>query len=112
LTYQDKTAYEEKVANLVSDYYELSKDLGESAKGLGLPQRDINPILAKTVKSEEGSGKNRICNDLLFKQFTIRIERSPDTDDISNKWCDFSSGTISNLLEKGVQDALTTLEKL
>lgn len=116
LTYQDKTPYEEKVANLVSDYYKLSKELLELAKSKGVPQRDINAILSKKAKSKERSGDNRTYNDLLFKQFNIekvvRIERSPDIDDISNKWCDFSSGTISKLLQKGVHDALTTLKKL
>ena len=77
---------------------------------------DLDAILSKKAKSKERSGENRTYNDLLFKQFNIkkvvRIERSPDTDDISNKWCDFSSCTISNLLQKGVQDALTTLQKL
>jgi hypothetical protein len=51
----------------------------------------------------------------LDKRFDItklvRIERSGDSDDISNKWCDFSSGTISKLLERGINDALDTLAK-
>ena len=41
----------------------------------------------------------------------IRIERSADKDDIANKWCDFSLGTISNLFNQGIQDALKTLAR-
>ena len=41
----------------------------------------------------------------------IRIERSADEDDIANKWCDFSLGTISKLFEQGTLDALKTLAK-
>jgi len=115
LTYQDKTPYEEKVANLVSDYYSLSRDLLELAKGKGIPQKNLDPILSKIGKSKDRAGGNRTFKDLLFNQFNIekviRIERSPDTDDISNKWCDFSSATISHLLERGERDALNTIGK-
>ena len=41
----------------------------------------------------------------------VRIERSADIDDISNKWADFSSGTISKLLKQGIDDALNSLTK-
>ena len=29
----------------------------------------------------------------------------------TNKWCDFSLGSISNLFDQGIQDALKTLAK-
>jgi NTE family protein len=119
LTYQNKTEYEERVANIVSDYYNLANLLIGLAKNKGATERDIDAILDKDAKSTHRTGKDygerRKYRNLLDKRFDIgkliRIERSGDEDDISNKWCDFSSGTISNLLKQGVEDALNTLVK-
>ena len=53
--------------------------------------------------------------DLVNKKFditkVIRIERSVDKDDIANKWCDFSLGTITQLFNQGTKDALKTLAR-
>jgi hypothetical protein len=119
LTYQDKTEYEERVANIVSDYYNLVNSLIGLAKSKGATDIDIDAILDKDAKSTHRTGKDygktRKYRNLLDKRFDItklvRIERSGDSDDISNKWCDFSSGTISKLLEQGIDDALNTLVK-
>jgi predicted acylesterase/phospholipase RssA len=114
-TYQDKTPYDEKVANIVSDYHDLSKSLIDLAKHIGIPQGDIETILNRQAKSSHRTGEKRIYHDLLDKRFDItklvRIERSVDKDDISNKWADFSSGTISKLLKQGIDDALNSLTK-
>jgi hypothetical protein len=60
------------------------------------------------------TGERRTYHDLLDKRFeitkVIRIERSVDKDDIANKWCDFSLGTISDLFNQGIKDALKTLQ--
>ncbi|HJU85078.1 MAG TPA: hypothetical protein VJ551_01180 [Nitrososphaeraceae archaeon] len=119
LTYQDKTEYEERVANIVSDYYNLVNSLIGLAKSNGATDIDIDAILDKDAKSTHRTGKDygktRKYRNLLDKRFDIsklvRIERSGDKNDISNKWCDFSSGTISKLLEQGIDDALNTLVK-
>jgi len=114
-TYQDKTPYDEKVANIVSDYHDLSKSLIDLAKRRHIPQGDIDTILNKPAKSSHRTGEKRIYHDLLDKRFDItklvRIERSADIDDISNKWADFSSGTISKLLKQGIDDALNSLAR-
>ncbi|MGA7899796.1 MAG: hypothetical protein WCA39_13150, partial [Nitrososphaeraceae archaeon] len=64
-------------------------------------------------KIKKRTGENRKYSDLLDNQFdmtqVIRIERSPDTDDISNKWCDFSSDTIDTLIRQGMIDTLRKL---
>jgi hypothetical protein len=39
----------------------------------------------------------------------LRVERRDDLHSISNKWADWSSITISGLLEEGKKDALTKL---
>lgn len=42
----------------------------------------------------------------------IRIERSGDPNDISNKWFDFSQHSVESLIDQGIKDALITLEKI
>jgi hypothetical protein len=119
LTYQDKTEYEERVANIVSDYYNLTNSLIELAKKKGATKAEIDEILDMDAKSTHRTGKDygktRKYRNLLDKRFDIsklvRIERSGDENDISNKWCDFSYGTISTLLEQGINDTLNTLVK-
>jgi len=115
LTYQDKTPYDEKVANIVSDYYNLTNALINLANEKGATQSDIDAILNTQSKSSHRTGEQRTYHDLVDKRKrfditkVIRIERSADRDDIANKWCDFSSGTISKLFEQGKEDALKTL---
>jgi predicted acylesterase/phospholipase RssA len=114
LTYQDKTPYDEKVANIVSDYYNLTNALMDLAKKKGATQADIDAILKSKSKSSHRTGERRTYHDLVDKRFeitkVIRIERSIDKDDIANKWCDFSLGTISNLFNQGIKDASKTLQ--
>jgi NTE family protein len=115
LTYQDKTPYDEKVANIVSDYYNLTKTLIDLAEKKGATKTDIDTILSMRSKSSHRTGERRFYRDLVDKRFditkVIRIERSVDRNDIANKWCDFSLGTISYLFIQGIQDALKTLAK-
>ena len=113
LTYADKTPYEEKVANLISDYYNLAKELIKQIKLANEKKIDVEKVLEMPAKSKKRTGENRKYSDLLDNQFdmtqVIRIERSPDTDDISNKWCDFSSDTIDTLIRQGMIDTLRKL---
>jgi NTE family protein len=113
LTYQDKTPYDEKVANIVSDYYNLTNSLMELARKKGATKTEIDTILDMQSKSSHRTGVRRTYRDLVNKKFditkVIRIERSVDKDDIANKWCDFSLGTITNLFNQGIKDALETL---
>ena len=127
LTYQDVTPYDEKVANIVSDYYNFASRLGELAaeaiEGVGdiKWKEDLRTRLESVRKTKAKSGHRtggfRIYRDLVDKRQrfditkVIRIERSADKNDIANKWCDFSLGTISKLFEQGTLDALKTLAK-
>ena len=115
LTYQDKTPYDEKVANIVSDYYNFTTALINLAKKKGATKTEIDTILDTQSKSSHRTGERRTFHDLVDKRFditkVIRIERSVDKDDIANKWCDFSLETISNLFNQGIQDALRTLAR-
>ena len=115
MTYQDKTPYDEKVANIVSDYYNFTNVLMDLAKKKGATKTQIDAILDMQSKSSHRNGERRTYRDLVDKRFditkVIRIERSADKNDIANKWCDFSLGTISNLFDQGIEDALKTLAK-
>ncbi|HZI70647.1 MAG TPA: patatin-like phospholipase family protein [Nitrososphaeraceae archaeon] len=115
LTYQDKTPYDEKVANIVSDYYNLTNSLMELARKKGATKTEIDTILDMQSKSSHRTGVRRTYRDLVNKKFditkVIRIERTVDKDDIANKWCDFSLGTITNLFNQGIKDALKTLAR-
>jgi predicted acylesterase/phospholipase RssA len=115
LTYQDKTPYDEKVANIVSDYYNLTDKLLKLAKDNNISQTKIDEILDNKGKSLHRNGKPREYRSLLEDRFDItriiRVERSADINDIANKWCDFSLGTVSNLFNRGIQDALKTCAK-
>ncbi len=115
LTYQDKTPYDVKVATIVSDYHNLTKELKKLAEDNNIPKEEIDKILNKKGKSLHRNGKPREYESLLKDRFditkVIRIERSADKNDIANKWCDFSLGTVSNLFDQGMDDALKTLQK-
>ena len=117
LTYQDVTPYDEKVANMISDYYNFSSALMDLAKRKGATNAEIDTILNMPSRSSHRTGELRTYRDLVDvdERFDItkiiRIERSADRDDIANKWCDFSLGTISKLFEQGTLDALKTLAK-
>jgi NTE family protein len=114
LTYQDMTPYDEKVANNVSDYYNFIKALIKLANDKGATKEEIDNIKKRQSKSRHRTGKPRTYGDLIDNRFdikkVIRIERSVDRNDVANKWCDFSLGTISNLFIQGKQDASKTLE--
>jgi hypothetical protein len=42
----------------------------------------------------------------------VRIEREDDPHTISNKWADFSSGSIKKMIPDGYQQALDQLKQL
>lgn len=125
LTYQDMTPYDEKVANIVSDYNDfvsLLRNVADKAiDGIGDVdlqkdlQKELEDLYSKKTRGRHRTGVLRTYRDLADEKFditkVIRIERSADKNDIANKWCDFSLGTISKLFEQGTLDALKTLAK-
>ena len=127
LTYQDVTPYDEKVANIVSDYFNCASELGklvnEAIDAIGDTEKEkelrkkLRDVYDTKAKSSHRNGELRTYDNLVDanERFdiskVIRIERSADKNDIANKWCDFSLGTISKLFEQGTLDALKTLAK-
>jgi NTE family protein len=113
ILYHDKTEYDEKVAELVTDYIDLAKELlVELDKHVPREQIRKN-ILEKKAHSRLRTGKIRTYNDLLVGKFAlqkvIRIERTDDPDAISEKWGDYSYGSIQKLFEQGRKDTLRAI---
>jgi NTE family protein len=122
LTYHDKTGYDIKVAEMVNDYIdyinELStvaeeaissvqnaakrKELTKRLEGIGRPD-------TKSSKKRAGDPKTREYKDLLEGRFklakVVKIERKDDIYNISNKWADFTSKTIAEMMKQGEDDA-------
>ena len=119
LLLSDKTAYDEKVANIVSDYIKFvsrMKNLAvEAIDGITdtnkkkTLQFDLENILKTKAKSSHRNGDPRIYEDLTKGRFEInvkRIERISNTEyDISNKLFDYSVDTIKQLIRDGYDDA-------
>jgi NTE family protein len=89
LLLNDKTDYDEKSANIVSDYVSLVKEFIDLSKRSNIPDKEIKRILSKSnLKSKHRSGMERQYKDLISGRFdvnVIRIERTINIElDISN----------------------------
>jgi NTE family protein len=116
LLLSDKTAYDEKVADIVSDYINLVEEFIDLAGRHKIQKSEIDDILSKTTKkSKHRSGDPREYRDLIKGRFeinVIRIERTSNIDnDISNKLFDYSADTIKQLTRDGFEDAMEILNK-
>ena len=109
IIFHDKTLYDEKVLNLITDYLDYihkvkrlihkkndTKLLDEIA---GLDKEDSTSL--------KRSGQKRKYQDILkgrFRVYVHRIEREDDTKSISGKYYDFSKKTIEDLMTIGKKD--------
>jgi hypothetical protein len=124
IRFHDKTDYDIKLAQNVSDYHDLARDMAQLASDAikeiedkndivdGLKKRFENIINTKQ-RSLTRTTKERYFSDLIYKRFDIcdvlKIQRKDDIHTISNKIFDFSSNTILNLIEEGERDALNEI---
>jgi NTE family protein len=111
LLLNDKTDYDEKTANIVSDYINLVEEFIGLAKRHNVPKKEIDDILSNlTQKSKHRSGDKRQYKDLINGRFDInvrRIERKQNVElDISNKMLDYSADTILQLMQDGYEDTI------
>jgi hypothetical protein len=109
LLLNDKTDYDEKSANIVSDYVGLVEEFIDLAKKHNIKQDEIDTILSKTTRrSRHRTGKLRQYKNLINGRFdvnVIRIERTNHIEyDISNKMLDYSTATIQQLIQDGYED--------
>jgi NTE family protein len=109
LLLNDKTDYDEKTANIVSDYINLVEEFIELAQGHKIQKSEIDDILSKTTKrSKHRSGYDRHYKDLIQGRFDVnvkRIERKQNIElDIYSKMLDYSTDTIQQLMQDGYDD--------
>jgi hypothetical protein len=124
IRFHDKTDYDLKLANVVTDYHDFVESLGELAieaieevkdkKTVADLKKKFTDILITPQRTfTRKEKKTRYYYDLLKKRFniegTIKIQRRDDVDTIANKFLDFSPETISSLIEQGIKDTLNTL---
>lgn len=124
IRFHDKTDYDIKLANVISDYHDFVERMGQLAINAIEEIKDKDELVNKlkqefinslTQKQRTLSRKEepRHFYDLLRKRFdvkkTIKIQRKDDIHTIANKALDFSSETIFNLIEQGIYDTLDTL---
>ena len=115
--FHDKTEYDEKVAELVDDYITLARKLiDDFAPRDPKVRKEVWSFLQESGASRSRSQKKkRQYKELLKGGFIIdnvvRIERKDDPDSISEKWADYSSGTISRLFQQGHDDTKARLNQ-
>jgi NTE family protein len=110
LVYQDKTYYEEKVTHLLSDYKTLVDEFKKLAEKNNLPIKKILDTDTPESRNRDGSTRTyRELIDTVFDIDIIRIERTPDENEVSFKWCDYSIESIDGLIRQGVKDTLKAL---
>jgi len=109
LLLNDKTDYDEKTANIVSDYINLVEEFIDLAQRHKIQKSEINDILSKTTeRSKHRSGYDRHYRDLINGRFDVnvkRIERKQNVElDIWSKMLDYSTDTIQQLIQDGYDD--------
>ena len=110
IAFSDRSHRDEEVLLLVSDYVDLVRDLIRIAKEAGVKDKFISDLLNKRTKYHSISWAPRQNKEIIEGRFDIdhiiRIERKNDEHTISDKTFDFSSGTITQLLNDGYADAV------
>jgi NTE family protein len=108
IKFHDRTTYDVKVAEMTTDYVDLSRRLIKVLQKAGL-DGDIQKILNEGTKSRKRSGAQRTYKDLIENRFMISkvvyIDRSDDGNTIFGKAFDFSPLTVQKLKQKGHLDA-------
>lgn len=104
----DRTKYDQKISEVISDYIMLTRNLIDLAKKKQATDKEIGQILDKEGKSLKRTKEPRKYRDLLQGRFDVTVHRIDRTDDpftISGKHADFSEVTIEKLIEAGKRDA-------
>ena len=108
-----KTDYDQKTANIVSDYVALVDEFIDLAKKHNIEKEEINKILSKTTpRGRHRNGIKRQYKNLINERFdvnVIRIERKQNVElDINNKMLDYSADTIQQLMQDGYDDTMNS----
>jgi NTE family protein len=112
LTFQEKTPHEEKIAYLIHDYIDLAQALIKKAR---IPPSELDEILNQTGQSKRRNGELRKYQKLLQKvriTDVVRLERKPDMNEISFKWCDYSADTVTIMIKDGIEETLARMSEI
>lgn len=113
LLFADRTDYDEKVANVVTDYVDLAKKFKFLAEKHGASKEEIGHILEKEGRSKNTEGCPRPYKELLGGRFrltkVVRIDRKDDGNNVSTNIFDYSDNTVDRLIEQGRKDTKNQL---
>ena len=117
IIYHDRTAFDEFVTILISDYSMLAKSIIKLAEENGVSKKKLQQILQEETKTVNARTGEQLRYDDLLKarvdvDFVIRLERKNDIHTISNKTFDFSTTTIRQLIQDGYQESKEALKKV
>ena len=109
IRFHDRSKYDEKVAHLVTDYIDLTRELIKLAKEKGKVSDDeIEKLLKTTGESTKRDIKQkRTWVQLVEDKFRVkvyRIDREDDKDTIFGKASDFTSTTLAKLYDDGLKN--------
>ena len=117
IIFHDRTAFDENVAILLSDFIRLAKTLIKIAEENGTSKE----VLQKTLMEETravylATGKHWRFDDLIKANvdvdFVVRLDRKNDSHTISNKTFDFSKTTIQQLIQDGYQETKEQMKEV
>jgi hypothetical protein len=114
ITFGDRTDYDEKVANMVSDYVDVAKQLRSLTRRKGASKDEIDEILESHTRSKSRIGHDaRKYRNLLDNRFrllkVVRIDREDTGNEVVDKIFDYTLNTIEKLMEEGYHDTLIQL---
>jgi len=128
IRFHDKTEYDLRMAQVISDYHELASSLmhlvidsmkrmkkngDKNDDDIKELKKSLTVLLNQEQRTSSEKGKPRYYTDLLKNKFDveeiIKVQRKDDKHTISDKIFDFSSKTISRLLREGERDTLNEL---
>ena len=117
IIFHDRTAFDENVAVLLSDFIRLAKSLIKLAK-----ENDVSEDALQKIVNEEtravylATGKHWRFEDLIKANvdvdFVVRLERKNDSHTISNKTFDFSKTTIQQLIQDGYNETKEQMKEV
>ena len=107
--FSDRSHRDEEVLLLVSDYVDLVRELIRVAKESGAKEKVITDLLNQRTKYHGMNLRPRLYKEIIEGRFDIyeivRLEKTNNENTISDKTFDFSSGTITQLIKDGFEDA-------
>ncbi|VFJ13624.1 putative Patatin-like phospholipase [Candidatus Nitrosocosmicus franklandus] len=110
IRFHDRSKYDEKVAHLITDYIDLTRELIKLATEKGkVSKEEIENLLKTTGESTKRDVKQkRTWTQLVEDKFRVkvyRIDREDDKDTIFGKASDFTPTTLAKLYDDGLKDA-------